>query len=132
MANTLSAISTAVRNVCADGVVDAYDGGTPGDASGDLQVRTSGGTTLLAELTLANPAAGAASSGTATLNAITDDSSADNTGTAALARLRDRANATVHEGTVSTSGEFYNLNTTSITTGDRVACTAMTITAPAS
>lgn len=130
MANTLSAIATSVRNAIADAVVDAYDGGTPGDASGDLQVRTSGGATLLAELTMSNPASGAAAGGVATLNAITDDSTADNTGTAALARARDRANATVHEGTVGTSGEFYNLNTTSITAGDRVSCTAYTITAP--
>lgn len=131
MPTTLSAIATTVRNAETDAIVDAIDVGTT-DATGDFQWRTSGGTTLLAELTFANPAFGASSSGTATANAITADSSADNTGTAALARIRNRDNTTVFEGTIGTSGEVVNLNTTSITSGDNCSCSSFTVTSPAS
>lgn len=124
-------IATTVRNAMCDAFVDAIDVGTT-DASGDLQVRTSGGTTLLAELTFSATAFGAASSGAATANAITDDSSADASGTAAVMRIRNRDNTTVAEGTVGTSGADLNLNTVSITAGDRVSVTSATITMPAS
>lgn len=127
----LSALQTAVRNTCADGVADAVDVGTT-DAGGGCNIYTSGHTTLLAEPQFGDPAFGAASSGTATANSITDDSSANNTGTAAALRIQDQDNATVVDGTVSTSGADLNLNTTAITSGDNVAVTSFTFTMPAS
>ena len=126
----LSNLQTAVRNSCADAIVDALDVGTT-DSTGDLGIYTSAFGTLLALPLFANPAFGAAASGVATANAITDDSSADATGSAAVIRLRDRDNATVVEGTAGTSGADLNLNTVSITTGDTVSITSATITMPA-
>lgn len=127
----LSSISTGARNAGADGFVDQIDLGAT-DASGDVQIATAAFATILAQPTFANPAFGAAAAGVATANAITDETNAPATGTAAVGRIRDRNNATVANFTVGTSGQDLNLNTTSITAGDRVSITSMTITAPAS
>lgn len=124
-------ISTAARNGAADGIVDQVDTGSS-DATGDIQIYTAAFATLLAELTFSNPAFGAAATGVATASAIANDSSANDTGTAAVCRIRDRDNNTVWEGTVSTSGADLNLNTVSITSGDIVAISSMTVTQPAS
>lgn len=122
-------IATTVRNAMCDAFVDALDAGA---GAGLLRVFTAAFATLLAQLTFSDPAFGAASSGAATASAITSDSSADATGTAAVLRLLDSTPTTVAEGTVGTSGADYNLNTTSITTGDQVSCTSAVITMPAS
>lgn len=126
----LSSIATTVRNAMCDAFVDAFDVGSA-DAGGDIQIRTSGGTTLLAELVCAAPAFGAASSGVATANAIADEDDAPANGTAAVGRFRNRDNATIADCTVGTSGADIILNTTSITLGDRVEITAFTVTMPA-
>ena len=72
----LDAITTAVGNA---GLWRIYDGTKP--AIGGAA------TTLLAELTCGTPFAGAASGGVLTLNSITQDSSANATGTATWARI---------------------------------------------
>lgn len=125
----LNNIATTVRNAMCDALVDAIDAGA---GAGTLGIYTSAFGTLLATLTFSDPAFGAAASGVATANAITDDSSADATGTAAVLRIRDSSPATVVEGTVGAGSGDLSLNTTSITTGDRVACSSATVTMPAS
>lgn len=122
-------IATSVRNSMCDALVDAIDAGA---GTSHLRIYTSAFGTLLAELDFANPAFGAASSGTATANTITDETSAPATGTAAVIRVIDRNGTTVFEGTAGTSGTDLVLNTTSITTGDRVTVSSATITMPAS
>jgi len=122
-------IATGIRNTMCDAFVDALDAGA---GAGLLRIFTSAFATLLAQLTFSDPAFGAASSGVATASAISPDTSADATGTAAVLRLLDSNPTTVAEGTVSTSGADLNLNTVSITTGDQVSCTAATVTMPAS
>jgi len=87
-------LTTAARNAACDAVVDLCDGGSS-DANGDLVIRTSGDVEV-ATLALSNPAFGAASSGTATASAISDDTSATG-GTAANFILQDRDNAEVLE-----------------------------------
>lgn len=77
---------TAVRDGIANFVVDQLDEGTP---PGSLVFQTSGDVEV-ATLTLANPAFGASSSGTATAGAIVSDSSATG-GTIAKARLKNQA-----------------------------------------
>lgn len=124
-------IANGVRSSMCDALVDAIDAGTT-DAGGDLLIYTAAFGTLLAEPQFGNPAFGAASNGVATVNTVTDDSSANATGTAAVCRFQDRDNATVCEGTVSTAGADLNLNNTSITATDVVAITGGTITMPAS
>lgn len=122
-------IATSVRNTMCDAFVDAIDAGA---GAGTLKIYTGSFAALLGTLTFSDPAFGSASNGTATANAISDDTSADNTGTAAVLRISDSSPATVAEGTVGTSGADLNLNTTSITSGDRISCSSATVTMPAS
>jgi hypothetical protein len=125
----LNNIATTVRNTMCDAFVDALDAGA---GAALLKIYNAAFAALLAQLTFSDPAFGAAAAGVATANPITDDASADASGTAALLRLQDSTPTTVAEGTVSTSGADLNLNTTSITAGDRVSCTSATVTMPAS
>lgn len=86
-------------------------------------------TTLLAELTLNATFAPAASGGVLTLNSITQDSSADATGTATWFRIVKSDGTTfVMDGSVGTSGADLNLNTTSIVATGVVTVTSATIT----
>lgn len=85
-------------------------------------------TTLLAELTCNATFAPAASSGVLTLNSITQDSSADATGTASWFRLLTSGAAAQIDGNVSTSGSDLNLTTTSIVATQPVSVTSFTIT----
>jgi hypothetical protein len=89
MANAPS-ITTAARNAAADAVVDLLDAG---DTAAQLRIYSGtapatvndalSGNTLLAQLTMSDPEFGSAAAGEATAAAITQDSSADATGTAA-------------------------------------------------
>ncbi len=127
----VNAISNTIRSACCDSFVDAYDTGST-DAGGDYDGYTAAYATLLFSCLLSAPAYGAASNGVATANSITDDSSADATGTAAVGRAKDRDNTTCHDFTIGTSGEDLNLNTVSITSGDTVSISSATVTFPAS
>lgn len=113
----LDAITTAVGNA---GLLRIYDGSRP----------STGGaaTTLLAELTCGTPFAASASSGVLTLGSITQDSSANATGTATWFRIVTSGGTFVIDGNVGTSGSDLNLTTTSITSGQPVSVTSFTIT----
>lgn len=123
---------TAIRNSLADLVVDAIDAGTT-DATGDIQIATSGAfSTILALILFVNPAFGAASGGTATaLSVPIEDSNAAGGGTAANFRTRDRDNNEVFRGTVATSGADMNLSSTLINSGDAVRINSFTYSASA-
>lgn len=123
------AYSSAVRNAMLDaittavgtsGLIRIYDGTRP----------SSGGaaTTLLAELTCSATFAAGASGGVLTLNSITQDSSANATGTATWFRITTSGGSFVVDGNVGTSGSDLNLTTTSITSGQPVSITSFTIT----
>lgn len=122
-------ISTAARDAMCDGLVDQVD---TGGGTSHIRIYTAAFATLLAELDFSATAFGASSGGTATANSITAEASAPDTGTAAVCRIVDKNGTTVWEGTVGTAGADINLNTTSITAGDSVTITAMTVTVPAS
>ena len=113
----LDAVSTAVGT---GGLIRIYDGTRP--ASGGTA------TTLLAELTVAGAFAPAAAAGVLTVNAVTQDSSANATGTATWFRVTTSAGTFVIDGNVSTSGSDMNLNTTSIVATGPVSITSFTIT----
>lgn len=122
----------AVAALCNSGKLRIYSGSQPTDANTAI-----GAQVLLAELTLgatafaASVASGSAGSKvvTATANAITGDSSADNTGTAAWFRvLKSDGTTILFDGTVGTSGCDLNLATTAITAGVAVNVTSFTIT----
>jgi hypothetical protein len=117
---------TAVRNGLADFVVDQLDGGT--------LVFLSAGDVTLASLGFGTPAFGAASSGIATANAITPDTSADATGTVTKAELRDSGGPTaivLCSVTATGGGGDIELSSTSITAGDTVQMTSLTYAAAA-
>ena len=126
--------STTLRNATVDAITTAagasallriYNGTPPANVGTALS-----GNTLLAELTCNATFAPSASSGVLTLNSITSDSSADATGTASFFRIyKSDGTTAVLQGTVGTSGEDLNLNTTSIVSGAQVAVTSFTITA---
>jgi len=85
--------------------------------------------TLLAELTCNATFAPSASGGVLTLNSITQDSSADATGTATHFRLWNSAASTaMMDGDVGTSGSDLNLSSTSIVATQPVSVTSFVIT----
>jgi len=134
MANNPKISSTAV-NAQADALSDLldngylriYDGTQPANANTAVSTQV-----LLAELRFNATAAAAAAAGTLTMNAITQDSSANNTGTATWFRaLKSDGSTVVFDGSVGTSGCDINLGSTSITSGSSVGVTSMTFTVSA-
>lgn len=143
MANTT--ISNAAAIAACDALVDLldagagaavlkiYDGSQP--ANPDVAVS---GQTLLAELTCSDPAFGNAADDNpgaiATANAITDDSSANATGTAAWFRAEDSNGNAIIDGDVTATGGGgdLELDSTSISAGTTVSVTSWTVTHPES
>ena len=134
MANNLK-ISTTAVNAQADALSDLldngylriYDGTQPANANTAITTQV-----LLAELRFNATASPAASGGVLTMNSITQDSSANATGTATWFRaLKSDGSTVVFDGSVSTSGADLNLGSTSITSGASVAVTSMTYTVSA-
>ena len=117
--------TTAVKNARLDAVTTAI--GT----TGVLEIGTTAMASILATIALGNPAAAAASGGVLTLSGFPrSDTSADNTGTAAAARIRTASGGTdiVTGLTVGLSGSDINLDSLSITTGQTVTLSSATIT----
>ena len=111
-------------------VINIYDSTVPADADTAI-----GAQVLLAQLTMDATAFGAAAdanpNATITAAAITDDSSANATGTATFFRvLTQDAGTTICQGTVGTATSDLILNTTSITSGSNVSITSFVITMP--
>lgn len=137
MANIRPAL--ALRNALADAVnaalnagsgpatIEIYSGTIPTNA--DTAV---GAQVLLAVLTCTDPAAPSASASVLTFSAITGDSSANATGTATWARVKDSTGATVFDCSVTATGGggVITLNTTSIVSGSPVSITSGTLTVP--
>jgi hypothetical protein len=113
----------ALKNTRLDAVTTAIG------ASGKLEIGTTGMASILATIALANPAAPGAAAGVLTLTMPQSDTSADNSGTAAAARIRTGADADVVTGlTVGTSGTDIILDSVSITAGQTVTISSATIT----
>ena len=118
----LDAVNTLMNAGAGAALIRLYDGTRP--ATGGAA------TTLLAELTCSDPAASAAASGVLTFSAITQDSSANATGTATWARIVDSDNNFVLDMSVTGTGGGgdLQLNSTSIVATAVVAVNAATIT----
>lgn len=123
------AYSTAIRNgrmdqitsgIGASGLFRVYDGSRP--ASGGTA------TTLLAELALSATSAPGASGGVLTFNSITQDSSANATGTATWFRVVTSGGTFCIDGNAATSASDLNLTTTSIVATQPVSVTSCVIT----
>jgi hypothetical protein len=132
-----NAVAQAIANLIDDqanagtaAVINIYSGSVPADADASI-----GASTLLAQLTMNATAFGAAAdanpNATITAAAITDDSSANATGTATYFRiLTQDAGTVIAQGTVGTATSDMILNTVSITSGSVVSITSFVITVP--
>jgi len=126
-------LSTTARNARLTAMITAIDAGSgPGVLSIYSGTRPATGgtaTTLLAELTLSDPC-GTVSGGVLTFNAITQDSSANASGTASWARIADSDATFVLDLGVGTAGSGMEiiLNTTTIVAGGPVGMTSASLT----
>jgi hypothetical protein len=139
-------INTAARNAMATALAALVDGGSgPGvlriySGAQPASPATSPSGTLLAEVTLNDPAFGSPATGVITLSVspALSDASANNSGTAGYARICDSTEAAgtglgVVDGAVTATGGggFVELSSTSVTSGNPVNITSGTITVPA-
>jgi hypothetical protein len=116
--------TTAVKNARLDAVVSQIG------STGVLEIGTTGMASVLATIAL-NSTAGTSSGGVLTFSGFPkSDTSADNTGTAAAARIRTATGGTdiVTGLTVGTSGTDIVLDNTSINSGQTVTINSATIT----
>lgn len=125
-------ISTAARNARLQAITDAlgsncvlriYAGTPPANVNAALSSNTQ-----LAELVCSATFAPSPSGGVLTASAITQDSSADATGTATFFRLLTSGGTAVIQGTVATSGGDATIVSTSITAGGPVQCGSFVLT----
>ena len=103
------------------GLLRIYSGSRP--ATGGAE------TTQLAQLALSATAAPAASGGALTFSSISDDTSADATGTATWARLCTSAGAAVVDMSVGQGSGDLSFDSTSFVAGGTVSVTSLVITA---
>ena len=123
-----TAEADAFAGLLDNGYLRIYDstGGTGQPATVDTAI---GSQVLLAELRFANPSDAGAANGVVTFSAITQDASANATGTATWFRaFKSDGTTAVWDGSVGTSGATINLNTTSIVSAGIVAVSALTFT----
>lgn len=122
-----AAASVGADAICAllnTGFLRIYDGTQPTNADTAI-----GAQVLLAELRFNASAFGAAASGVAAAAAITQDSSADASGTAAWFRaLKSDGTTVVFDGSVGTSGANLNLNSVAISAGAAVSVSSFSFT----
>ncbi len=114
----LDAVTTGVGT---SGLIRIYSGTRPAT----VDTAPSGGNTLLVQCTCSSTFAAAASGGVLTLNTISNGT-ASNTVTAVWGRVTKSDGTAVADGDVGT--EFTLSPTTSVTSGQVVAVTAMSIT----
>jgi hypothetical protein len=122
--NVVNPQADALSDLADNGYLRIYDGTQP--ATADTAITTQ---VLLAELRFNATAAPAASNGVLTFNAITQDSSANNTGTASWFRaLASDGSTALFDGAVGTSGSDINIATTAIVAGAIVGVTSFVYT----
>lgn len=116
----------AVKNARMTAVRDQIDAGA---AAGILEIGTAGMATVLAQITLNDPS-GTVASGVLTLSGFPkSDTSANASGTAAAARIRDSNNTDIITGlTVGTSAADIILDSVGITAGQTVTINSAAIT----
>lgn len=109
-----------------DGYMKVYTGSRPANVAAGV----SG--TLLGILTFGSTAFGSSSNRVATANTITQESSADNTGTIGYVACFDSSDTLVslHSAGISGSGAECIFNTLSVIAGQVITCTSFTISQP--
>ena len=122
--NVVNPQADALSDLADNGYLRIYDGTQP--ATADTAITTQ---VLLAELRFNATAAPAASNGVLTFNAITQDSNANNTGTASWFRaLKSDGSTALFDGAVGTSGSDINIATTAIVAGAIVGVSSFVYT----
>lgn len=122
--NVVNQQADALSDLADNGYLRIYDGTQP--ATADTAISTQ---VLLAELRFNATAAPAASNGVLTFNAITQDSNANNTGTASWFRaLKSDGSTALFDGAVGTSGSDINIATTAIVAGAIVGVSSFVYT----
>lgn len=118
----LSQIQVAIDAGAGAGTIKIYNGTQPTLPSDTVTTQT-----LLGTLTCSDPC-GSTASGVLTLSAITQDSSADATGTASWARIADSYGVTVLDVDVGTTGggATLQMNTTNIVSGGPILISSFT------
>jgi len=127
-------IADSIRTSMVTQITNAIDAGTTGGLiriyDGTQPAKGGTVTTLLAELVFSTTSTSSITGGVATFAAVTQDSSANATGTATWFRMLDDLATFVADGTVGTSGADLNLTTVSIVITQPVSIsTGGTITA---
>jgi hypothetical protein len=123
-------MATTLRSARADEIVTAIGNACKVLIYTDTRPATGGsaaGATLLGTVTGASPF-GSNSNGVITVSDMTEDSSADATGTATWARITTSADVFVMDLSVGTSGSDINLDSVSIVAGGTIDITGGTIT----
>lgn len=130
-------IATNLKNSMLTPVRDAIDAGA---GAGTIKIYTSpmatlpsdaiSTQTLLGTLTFSDPSGATPTGGVFTASAITQDSSADATGTAAWARIQDSTGTVVMDVDITATGGggSMQMNTTSVVIGGPLQINALTIT----
>jgi len=118
--------SAAVKAARMQAVLDAIDASAP---VATLEICSAAFAAVLATIPLSDPSFTRAADVLTMAGVPKSDTSADNTGTAAVARIKDGSGGTiVNNLTVGTTGTDIILNSTAITAGQTVTITAGTIT----
>ncbi len=119
--------NTALRTALAQAWGDRFNAGT-------LEIRTAGGGggTLLASITLPNPAFATASAGAISKTGTWSDSSANASGTASHGRLISSGGTEIADFTVGESAADMIIDNDAIVAGGVVTISTFTYTAPAS
>lgn len=135
-------ISNVAAILACDAIVDALDvGSTAAEIRGRTGTQPAGVDatetgTLLFTLPMSDPAFGAAADAspgaTATADTITDDSSADATGTLGYCRVAATGSGAddVLDGEAGTSGADFNFSTLAIVSGATISMSSFTVTVP--
>lgn len=99
-----------------------------GGAGGVIEICSAAYASVLATIQLAYPC-GSVTADTLTLTTPASDTSADATGTAAIARIKNSSGTVIADGlTVGTSGSNINLTSVAINATDGVTLSSATIT----
>lgn len=128
-----AAMLDTITSAASSGKIRIYSGGQPADADAAISTGT-GPPVLLAELTMGATAFGSATSTASTnsvltANSITQDSSADATGTASFARLwQSNGTTPILDCSVGTSGTDLIINSVAISAGAAVSASSFTLT----
>jgi hypothetical protein len=119
--------NTALRTALAQAWGDRFNAGTV-----EIRTAANGAGTLLASITLPNPAFATASAGAISKTGTWSDSSANASGTATHGRIISSGGTEIADFTVGTSGADMIIDNASIVLGGVVTVSTFTYTAPAS